>query len=154
MNSESVPVIYLAGPYRGKTGWEVEANIHSAKHFGYLILRMGACAITPHTMFSGCNNGNLLPYLVLAVERSLVLKCDAIFMLPGWTDSLGSIQERYLAKQNNIPILYELSEVRSLVREYRTTTKTSLRTIIDNAMSRDCLIDPESIKDVPGWEDV
>jgi hypothetical protein len=48
---------------------------------------------------------------VKSIGLSWLAVCDAILLLPGWETSVGSIAELEEAKNNNLDIYYDLSEV-------------------------------------------
>ncbi len=43
-------LVYIVGPYRAATAWEVEQNIRRAEEVGLEIARMGAMPVVPHTL--------------------------------------------------------------------------------------------------------
>lgn len=45
------PRIYIAGPFRGKTPWDIECNIRQAEDHGLRVAMMGGIPIIPHSMY-------------------------------------------------------------------------------------------------------
>jgi len=99
-------MIYVAGPFRGKTPWEVEQNIRRAEGVSLEIARIGAIPLCPHTMYrffdKQCDNN----YWLRATEE-LLIKCDAIYLLKGWEKSEGAKGEHHLAVDTGMNIFFE-----------------------------------------------
>jgi nucleoside 2-deoxyribosyltransferase len=47
----SRPKIYIAGPFRASTPWEIEQNVRCAEAHGLLVAQLGAIPIIPHAMY-------------------------------------------------------------------------------------------------------
>jgi len=62
--------------------------------------------ICPHTntMFMGSRLGDKM---FLDGDLEIVKRCDAIYMLRGWTDSIGAKRELEVAVENNLEVRYE-----------------------------------------------
>lgn len=89
-------VIYIAGPFRGRTAWEVEKNIRNAETVALAVWKAGAVALCPHTntrFFDG--EGSDLMWLNGTAE--LLRRSDAILLIPGWRSSAGARMEYELA---------------------------------------------------------
>lgn len=43
--------VYIAGPFRAPTPWEVETNIRTAETNGLYVAKLGAIPRIPHTMY-------------------------------------------------------------------------------------------------------
>jgi hypothetical protein len=84
--------VYIAGPYRGKTSWEVENNIRNAENAGFDVALLGAVPVIPHTMYRHFN-GTLEDDFWLRATLSLLKRCDAMLLIPGWRRSEGSLAE-------------------------------------------------------------
>jgi hypothetical protein len=84
--------IYIAGPYRGEDSWQVEQNIRVAEGLGFLVAEEGAVPVIPHTMYRHFN-GTLGDDFWLRATLSLLKRCDAMLLCPGWRNSEGSIAE-------------------------------------------------------------
>ena len=91
-------VIYVAGPFRGKTAWEVEKNIRHAEHLGFEIAKLGAVPLIPHTLYRFFN-GELTDQFWLDGTMELLKRCDGAFFLGGWQASSGSRAERAVAER-------------------------------------------------------
>lgn len=109
-------VIYVAGPFRAPNAWEIEQNIRRAETVSLEIWRMGAAALTPHcnTRFfqgaaadSGWMDGDL----------EMLRRCDAVFMVDGWQQSIGATTEYGIAQHMDMPVFTSLDDLRSWLKE-------------------------------------
>lgn len=98
------PLIYIAGPYRGETPWHVEQNIRAAEVAGLEVARLGAVPVIPHTMYRYFDK-SLPDEFWLDATLHLLRACDAILMLPRWTESTGACAEREYAIRTGITVL-------------------------------------------------
>lgn len=106
-------VVFLSGPFRAPTHWEVEQNIRAAEETALEVWRAGAACICPH-----CNTRHFDG--VDGVEDSqwlegylaILEKCDALLLLPGWQDSRGAWAEAELARKLGIPTFDQVGTLR------------------------------------------
>jgi hypothetical protein len=116
---DSIKLMYIAGPYSGKTAEETKLNIHCAQQAGKLVARKGWMPVIPH------KNTEDFEYLCPEISEdfwysgtmSMLLACDAIFMCFGWENSKGSIAEHNKAIEFEIPIYYETQTIPDIKRE-------------------------------------
>jgi Domain of unknown function (DUF4406) len=107
-------IIYIAGPYRASTPQGIKANIAVAKITAIRCWEAGFFVICPHL-----NTANFEQYCNAPEEQYLdgylkiLSRCDAVVTLPGWENSLGSIEEIKLAKKLSIPV-YQFPDMPSL----------------------------------------
>jgi hypothetical protein len=105
-------VIYIAGPYRAESEWEVVQNIRKAEQAAVFVWQHGGAALCPHkntALFGGvpgCRDK-----VWLEGDCEMLLRCDAVFAIPGWLNSRGARMEEELARMNEIPVLYTDQEV-------------------------------------------
>ena len=99
---------YIAGPYRGETGWHVESNIRTAENFGMMVAEMGAVPVIPHTMYRYWN-GTLSDKFWLDATLDLLRRCDAILLCPGWGASEGSTAEKLEADRLGLRVFHAQS---------------------------------------------
>ncbi len=99
-------VIYVAGPYRANCENSLFENIMRARAKARELWHEGWVVICPHTnsMFMGDKDDYQL-FLDGCLE--LVRRSDAIYMLAGWSRSIGSLQELKLAQELGKEIIYE-----------------------------------------------
>lgn len=110
MSAAGMPVVYIAGPYRGRTRAAVELNIQSARALGLLAARKGWSPIIPHA-----NTGHLdlvAPDLQdrfwLEATLELMRRSDAVLLCPGWENSEGTQAEVAEATRTGIPVIHSL----------------------------------------------
>lgn len=85
----SSPVIYIAGPYRAPTPWQVEQNIRAAEALALEVWRAGLTPLCPHTMTRHMD-GAITDEAALAGTLELMRRCDAVLLVPGWERSTGT----------------------------------------------------------------
>ena len=99
-------IVYIAGPYRGKTIQEVKQNILNAELVAIKYWKIGYTVFCPHknaALFDG-----ILPYKVwLEGGLEILRRCDIIVMMKDWENSEGSDREHKLAKELGKEIFYE-----------------------------------------------
>lgn len=91
------PIVYVAGPYRSVGGeWGTTENIRAAETFALGLWRRGAVAICPHknTAYFG---GAAPDEVWLEGDLELVKVSDALLLVPGWMESIGTRVEFKLA---------------------------------------------------------
>ncbi len=96
-------VIYVAGPYRAETEWQVVQNIRRAEETALELWKMGWVVICPHkntAMFGGA----LPDEVILEGDLELLRRCDAIYLMKGWQLSDGASREREYARHHNMPL--------------------------------------------------
>lgn len=101
-----IPVVYVAGPYRGRTALAIDLNIQTARAVGLLCCRKGWSPIIPHA-----NTGNLDlldpsigDQFWLASTMELLRRADAVVLVPGWESSQGTRDEIIEAELRGIPV--------------------------------------------------
>ena len=101
-----IPVVYVAGPYRGPNRAAIELNIQAARHVGKLCCVKGWSPIIPHA-----NTGHLdeaLPGMSddfwLDSTMELLRRADAVVLVPGWEMSSGTRAEIAEATLRGIPV--------------------------------------------------
>lgn len=96
-------LIYVAGPYRGKCEAEVFSNIVAARSVAARIWELGMVAVCPHlnTAFMG---GIVDDSAFLRGDIELMLRCDAVYAIPGWERSKGAAKEIDTAREQEMPV--------------------------------------------------
>jgi hypothetical protein len=104
-------VIFVSGPFRAATAWEIEQNVRRAETLALEVWRAGFAAICPHTntrFFDGAAPDRLW----LDGDIEILRRCDALILVPGWERSSGSVHEVAVANDLAIPVF---SSVETLV---------------------------------------
>lgn len=121
MRSTPLPVVYTAGPYRGKDNFEIAENIRRAERLALFVWKMGGVALCPH--LNTANFQHTLPDDVwLEGDIELLSRCDAVALVEGWERSEGTLVEKAYCEQNNIPLLHTESEIVSWLTHYVINT--------------------------------
>jgi hypothetical protein len=97
--------VYIAGPFRGPSAWDIEENIRRAERLALEVWRMGAAALCPHTntrFFQGAADDAVW----LAGDLELLARCDAVLMTHDWERSTGAKAEEAHAKALGLPVFY------------------------------------------------
>jgi hypothetical protein len=100
-----VKVVYVAGPYRADSEWEVLQNIRQAEEVAKELWLAGAAVICPHknTAFFG----GLAPDDVwLNGDLEILSRCDIVVMGWNWQRSSGAHAERNRALDIGIPVYH------------------------------------------------
>ena len=102
----TIPVIYVAGPYRGRSREAVELNIQAARSVGLLCCRKGWSPIIPHanTSHMDAMDPDIGDAFWLASTMELLRRCDAVVLVPGWDRSSGTKAEIDEAMRLNLQI--------------------------------------------------
>jgi len=101
-----IRLVYVAGPYRAKTPWDVEQNIRKAEELGLRIANVGALPIIPHSMYRFFDKQCDETFWLRGTE-TLLTRCNAIYLLKEWEESEGSNNEFHLATEMKLPIFIE-----------------------------------------------
>ena len=99
-------VIYVAGAYRADSENGVFENIMCARRAAQKLWHKGWAVICPHTntMFMGEDKPDLI---FLDGDLEILRRCDAIYMLSNWRESVGAMQERKAAEEWGLEIYFE-----------------------------------------------
>jgi hypothetical protein len=109
-------LIYIAGPYRAATPWEVEANVRRAEALALEVWRLNAVPVCPHTM-SRYFYGSIPEPVALAGCCALLARCDAVIVIPGWEASAGTVKEIDHAGFADIPVFDGLTRLAIWLKE-------------------------------------
>lgn len=100
--ARSLPLIYVAGPFRGANSWAMECNIRMAERVALAVWCAGAVAICPHlnTRFF---QGRLPDQTFIDGTLAMMLGCDGMVVLPTWPWSDGTCGEILGATAAGLP---------------------------------------------------
>jgi nucleoside 2-deoxyribosyltransferase len=102
-------VVYVAGPYRGKTVEERDGNIIRAGLVAVKVWESGAVAFCPH-LNAALFDGILPEERFLAGGLEMVRRCDALVLVAGWQGSAGTLAEIELANRLGKPVFRTMAE--------------------------------------------
>jgi hypothetical protein len=84
-----VKLVYIAGPYRAATPWDVEQNVRRAEAIGLEIARLGGMPVVPHSMCRFYDKQVTDDFWGEGTLK-LMRRCDIVVMVPGWGASTGA----------------------------------------------------------------
>lgn len=97
--------IYIAGPYRAKTEYEIAENIQHAEKYAKKYWALGYGVFCPHK--NSAFFGGVCPdEQFLEADLQFLKMCDIVVMIPGWTQSKGARDEHALAQKLGKEIIY------------------------------------------------
>lgn len=113
-------MILIAGPYRSGTGddpGKIADNLHKLESAALPLFRAGHVpmigewvALPLLKQAGACGvGGPLYDEIVYPVAHRLLAHCDAVLRLPG--PSKGADEDVRIARERQIPVYYDLSEV-------------------------------------------
>ena len=96
-------LVYISGKYTG----DVEANIQAARKVAIELWEKGYAAHCPHLNTAHFHVDCKATYDdYIKGDLVILMRCDAILVLPGWEESNGTGIELEYAREHNIPIYY------------------------------------------------
>lgn len=102
-------LVFISGPYRAKTIYEIKKNIDNAEKIGLKYFKIGYAVFIPHknsAFFDGsCDDSVWLNSCIEILKR-----CDKIVMMSNWQKSSGAISEYNYARKNNIEVIFDEEE--------------------------------------------
>jgi hypothetical protein len=132
MNEDKLPRVYVAGPFRGKTPWDVECNVRRAENLGLVVAKMGAVPVIPHTMYR-FYQFSLPDEFWIEATLSLLHTCQSMVIdLPHEriANSIGTVGEIEDCRENKRPFFYDdvevshnLESLKSWIAEWRRAKK-------------------------------
>lgn len=104
-------VIYVAGPYRGDTPWDVEQNIRRAEELGLEVAKLGAIPLIPHTQYR-FYQGQLPDSFWIEGTLELLRRCNGAIFHNRWPFSKGSKGERVECHRLEKPVFDTIAELK------------------------------------------
>lgn len=110
-------LIYVACPYTNNDDMVVLHNVERSMRAGRQILEMGhfpAIPLLNHYFHMFCNREGIPQPAYdeyIAWGLTLLDRCDAMILLPGWEQSNGCRIEKARADRNHIPIYTSLDQI-------------------------------------------
>lgn len=95
-------LIYIAGPFRADTLFEITQNVARAEYWGLQVAKLGHMPLIPHAN-TWKMYGAAPEELFLEGTRLLLTKCDGAVFIPDWLSSSGSKDEHALCNRIDIP---------------------------------------------------
>lgn len=102
-----LPMVYVAGRFRGASLAEIQFNIDVAGRFAAEVAKAGCVPIVPHVMeglrMHDLNQANDGEWWLRATMQMLEV-CDAVVVVPGWHESRGTLAEVARARALELPV--------------------------------------------------
>lgn len=108
-------VVYVAGPFRGKTEWEIHSNVHIAECASLQIAYLGAMPLCPHKNTEHFH-GLLTDQFWLDGTLELLRRADAVLVLSGWEHSHGTLGEIKEAGRLGIPVFRKFNDLSDWIK--------------------------------------
>lgn len=96
-------VVFIAGPFRGPTPWDVAQNVRRAEEVGLEVAMRGGMPLIPHAN-TALFDKQLTDDFWLAGTQELLRRCDAVMLVPDWERSSGTRAEIELAMELGMPV--------------------------------------------------
>ncbi len=134
---QSMPVVYIAGPYRANSPWLVEQNIRAAETAMRAVVDIGMVPLCPHTMTRYMDGSD--DYW-LAATLELMRRCDAVLLTypAAAEDSIGTRAEVDEALRIGIPVCSALDELMSMRESLARAGGYLFRYVQEETVLRDC----------------
>lgn len=104
------PVVFVSGPLRSDRPSQVGANVLTAQEAVLMLVQLGCAPFCPHTAL-GWSLGRMDELHAASVNRTFLQLSDAVYVLPGWASSRGTIVELAHAQRAGKPMLASPQEV-------------------------------------------
>ena len=103
-------IVYIAGPYRGPTAWDIERNVRRAEERAYEVFQLGAMPLVPHanTRFF---HGQGPDEFWIQGTLELLRRSDALILVDGWTRSTGARGEVVDAREHGMPVFQSIPDL-------------------------------------------
>jgi hypothetical protein len=99
-------VLYVAGPYRAASEYQVLQNIREAEAISLELWKMGFAAICPHKNTAFLGGAHDMPDDVwLRGDLEILERCDGVVLTPRWQYSAGAKAEKDHAQKHGIPVI-------------------------------------------------
>lgn len=109
-------VIYIAGPFRGPSSWDIEQNIRRAEELALEVWKRGAACLCPHTntrFFQGAAADDVW----LKGDLEMLSRCDAVLTTADWKKSQGAWAEVEFAIARNIPVFEKIEMLSQYLKQ-------------------------------------
>jgi len=102
------PLIYIAGPFRADTPWEIEQNVRRAEECGFMVAKMDGIPVIPHAMYRFYQD-SLPDAFWLEAGLAVLRTCDAVAVCAtqlAAEKSVGTTGEIAEAKARGLCVFY------------------------------------------------
>jgi len=113
----NMPLVYVAGSFRGKTPWVVEQNIRKAEHKALEIAYFNAIPVCPHTMYRFFDKQRDDQFWLNATI-GILNKCHGAYFLERWEESEGARLEMEFAGNWEKPVFSDMRDLREWINNW------------------------------------
>ena len=112
MTTPNAPMklVYVAGPYRGRTHNDIAVNIAAAREVAAHLWSLGYAVICPH-LNSAFMSGAAPEEVFLEGGLSILRRCDLVVLVDQWQASQGTAREIEVARECGLPIFSDIEFV-------------------------------------------
>jgi hypothetical protein len=126
LKERGMKVVYVIGPYRGKTHWEVVENVRRAEQLGLKVAMLGAMPLIPHKNTENFD-GLLDDDFWLEGTKELLRRADAAITVEAldlpWRYSVGSAGEvKEMVDVLKRPVFHSLDSLRLWLTDQRAAS--------------------------------
>lgn len=100
-------LVYVSGPYTAKDETLKQVNISNARLAAIHLWRRGHFVICPHLNSADMEHEGITYDHFLNGDIAMLIWCDAIYLLNGWSNSKGAFAEYVEAKRYGLLLCYE-----------------------------------------------
>jgi len=107
--------VYVAGPIHGVNMLHTLANIDNGESWTAKIFQLGFSPFPVFCDYTFVKRVRPVPQIqdVYNYCVAWLRSADALFMIPGWENSTGSLAEKKIAEEEHIPIFTDLVEMKA-----------------------------------------
>lgn len=100
-------IVYTIGPIRSPLGMDaIFENCMRARRIARELWLMGYAVICPQVNSLFMDGHDLGHDEFIAGDLAILERCDAVVLLPGWSESVGCREEKAHAHKHGIPVYY------------------------------------------------
>jgi hypothetical protein len=113
------PLVYVSSPYTATSEQLMAVNTQRAITYGAQVRDTGATPLVPHV--------SIIPFPGLSAKEAwgpamqdcltMLSRSDAMLLCPGWEESRGCRMELIQAEQWQIPVFYNIQDLRAWVEK-------------------------------------
>jgi len=97
-----LPLIYIAGPFRGPTPLDVRRNVEAARDLGLCVAAAGGYPVVPHMMTAEFDK-QLDDQFWIDGTLAILMRCDGLVLTPNWERSSGARMELAWMQEHQRP---------------------------------------------------
>lgn len=116
---------YVAGPFRGKSHWEIAENIRNAERLALEVWRLGAACICPHSNTAHFQDA-APDHVWLDGDLEMLARCDFVLMTPDYQRSSGATAELKFAQEKRIPVFFDLPTLERWLTPWPSEARTDV----------------------------